>query len=299
MPKSGVTRKAAAVAVFTLVALSAVPAAQARYSTGISDQHPNTFGNPLFRLLGLRYARLVMPWDAFHYSADRTMVETWLAAAHATGVRPLVSFSHSRVRPRKLPSVRQYRSVFRQFRARYPWIRDYSPWNEANHQSQPTFHKPKWAARYYNAVHSSCRHCKIVALDVLDQPGMTDYVRGFRRYAHGSPRLWGLHNYRDTNRFRTRGTRAFLRAVRGKVWLTETGGIVRFANSLPYSEKRAARATKFMFRLANSNRRITRLYIYSWQGEPRGARFDSGLVGPDGHARPAYYVVLKKLRRHR
>jgi hypothetical protein len=172
-------------------------------------------------------------------------------------------------------------------------VRDYSPWNEINHQSQPTFRKPRAAARFYNVVRANCRGCTIIAADVLDQAGLEKYLRAFLRAANGTPRLWGLHNYSDTNRFRSRGTKALLRTVRGNVWLTETGGIVRFADALPYNERRAARATKFMFKLARSNRRIKRLYIYSWLGEQRGARFDAGLVNPDGSARPAYDVVKR------
>jgi hypothetical protein len=284
-------------ATIMLAGLVAAPAATARYAVGIGDQSPRTFGQPLFRDLGIRHARLNVPWDALKQPLDGPLVDSWLANARATGVKPLITFTHSRVHPRALPSVRRYRSIFRAFRARYPWVRQYSPWNEVNHSSQPTFHKPKWAARYYNVARSLCKRCTIVAADVLDQPGMQAYLRGFLRHARGKPRLWGLHNYKDTNRFRTKGTKALLRTVKGQVWLTETGGIVRFADSLRYSESRAKRATRFMFRLAGSNRRIKRLYIYSWFGEPRGARFDAGLVGPDGRPRPSYYVVKQKLRR--
>ena len=55
-------------------------------------------------------------------------------------------------------------------------------------------------------------------------------------------------------------------------------------------------ATKYMFKLARSSSRIKRLYIYSWLGEQRGARFDAGLVNPDGSARPAYDVVKRQLK---
>ena len=54
------------------------------------------------------------------------------------------------------------------FRARYPWIRDYLTWNEANHCSQPTCNNPKRAAQYYLALRKHCRGCRIVAADVLD-----------------------------------------------------------------------------------------------------------------------------------
>jgi hypothetical protein len=281
----------------SIACLIAPVAGQAKYQVGISDQHAQTFSQPLFQQLGLRYARLVVPWDALRVKFDRESVESWLGTAQAENVRPLISFSHSRVHPRKLPSARQFKGEFKAFRKQFPWIRDYSPWNEANHKSQPTYRKPKSAARYYNIVRASCRGCTIVAADLLDQAGMTKYARAFRRYAKGHPKIWGLHNYRDTNHFRNRGTKELLRTVRGSVWLTETGGIVRFASSLPYSESRAARATKYMFRLARSSRRIKRLYIYAWWGEKRGARFDAGLVGPDGLPRPAFYVVKKKLGR--
>jgi hypothetical protein len=275
----------------------AVPTADARPTVGIADQHAATFSHPPFRDLRIRHARVNIPWDALDRPDELGRTDQWLAAARAARVKPLITFTHSRVRPRKLPSARTFRRIFRAFRKRYPWVRQYSPWNEVNHRSQPTHRKPKAAARFYNIVRSSCRGCKIVAADVLDQPGMERYLRRFLRHARGRPRLWGLHNYKDTNRFRTRGTRALLRTVRGAVWLTETGGIVRFSDNLSYNESRAARATKYMFRLAKSNRRIKRLYIYSYWGEPRGARFDAGLVGPDGRPRPAYHVVRRKLRR--
>jgi hypothetical protein len=280
-----------------LGALVVPSTSEARFVVGIGDQHADTFSNPLFQQLGIRDARLIVPYDALSVPSDLAQVDSWIAAARAAGVRPLITFNHSNRSPRKLPSVKAYRRAFDAFRKRYPFIKYYSPWNEANHQSQPTYHRPQWAARYYNVVRSRCRGCKIVALDVLDQGGMIGYVKKFRRFAHGRPSIWGLHNYRDTNRFRTKGTRSLLRAVRGQVWLTETGGIVRFTTNLPYSESRAARATKFMFKLARSNSRIKRLYIYAWKGEARGARFDAGLVSITGVPRPAYFVVRKMLKR--
>jgi hypothetical protein len=268
---------------------------QGRAQLGISDQHAETFDHPLFKQLNMNHARLIVPWDALQVSFDRVAVDAWLNAARANGVQPLVSFSHSRVHPRRLPSIRQFRRSFRAFRKKYPWIREYSPWNEANHQSQPTYHQPRWAARYYNIVRSSCRGCTIVALDVLDQPDMVRYVCAFKRWARGRPRLWGLHNYRQVNRRLSTGTRKLLRVVRGKVWLTETGGIVNFGTTLRYNVRRAARATQYLFKLVTL-RRIQRVYIYCWWGERRGARFDAGLVGPTGEPRPAYYVVRHYLR---
>jgi hypothetical protein len=282
--------------ILAIVALFTAASADARYKVGISDQKAATFSHPNFGQLKIRYARLIVPWDFYRVGWELGQTDAWLGAARAHGVRPFVTFAHSWVSPRRRPGARQFRRTVREFRKRYPWVREFAPWNEANHRSQPTYKRPRTAATYYNVLRKNCRGCTIVALDVLDQPGMTRYVRKFKRFARGRPRIWGLHNYSDTNRYRSRGTRALLRVVRGSVWLTETGGVVKFADSFRYSEARAARATKYMFRLARSNRRIKRLYIYCWWGEPRGARFDAGLVGPDGSPRRAYYVVKNKLR---
>ena len=68
---------------------------------------------------------------------------------------------------------REFRRAFKAFRRTYPEVHEYSPWNEANHRSQPTFNNPRRAASYYNVVRAECRGCKIVAADVLDAPHFT------------------------------------------------------------------------------------------------------------------------------
>ena len=116
------------------------------------------------------------------------------------------------------------------FRARWPRVRTIGVWNEANHRSQPTFRYPEQAARYFNIVRSRCAGCRVVAADVIDETNMERWLKVFRRTAK-RPRIWGLHNYRDSNPRRGQrygGTKLLLKNVRGKVWLTETGGIVRF-----------------------------------------------------------------------
>ena len=42
------------------------------------------------------------------------------------------------------------------------------------------------------------------------------------------PSIWGLHNYSDINRLQSWRTHQLVRALGGQVWLTETGGIVKF-----------------------------------------------------------------------
>jgi hypothetical protein len=305
-----------------LVLVLAFPAAGQAYVVGFSEQRADMFTNPLFRALDVRYARLIVSWDvAVRRGGEQQNADRWLANARAAGVRPLVSFNFrqgcfnpvtskiSRSRRCRAPSAAAFRRAFRAFRARYPFVREVSPWNEVNHYSQPLATNPRRAASYYNIVRAACRGCRIVALDVLDQRTVrrsrycrrgclsaVDYYRRWRRYARGHPTIYGLHNYTDTNRYRSASTNAFARTVRGQVWLTETGGVVKLGRSFPYSQRRAARALAFMFRLARSNRRIKRLYIYQWTGAPRGARFDAGLINPDGTPRPGYNVVKRALR---
>jgi hypothetical protein len=130
---------------------------------------------------------------------------------------------------------------------------------------------------------------------------MARWVSQFRRYARGTPRLWGLHNYTDTNK-RTGLTGAFLGMVPGKVWLTETGGIVAFREAsgrvrFRHNERRAATALRRTFSLVRKyRRRTTRLYVYQWSIDFRGNRFDAGLVRANGKPRPGYFVVRKYRR---
>jgi hypothetical protein len=300
-----------AAAVLAGCSLAAAPEdSDAAVLVGIGDQDSSMFTDPLFTGLGVKRSRYFPSWNvAFKTSNEALWLDDWLAKAQAAGVEPLISFhaalgSGCPSRPCKLPSVRRYTRAFRAFRARWPQVRVISPWNEANHRSQPTFKKPKRAAQYYNVVRRYCRGCKIVAADVIDEVNMERWLRVFKRTAK-KPRIWGLHNYRDTNPRKGQrfgGTARLLRAVKGQVWLTETGGIVKFV--LPNgrtlfrkSEARANRATKRMFALARRYRgRIKRLYIYHWKQSGGSNRFDAGLVRRSGAARPAYRTVRRALR---
>ena len=187
---------------------------------------------------------------------------------------------------------------------RYPWVKSMSAWNEANHSSQPTWRRPKRAAQYYNIMRQECAGCRIVAADVLDSSNMLPWLATFKRYAR-SPRIWGLHSYQDSNHFRplnATGTRQLLRAVKGEVWLTEAGGIVRFGTRYRggrRGERRAARAVKHTFDVARSSSRIKRVYLYHWDADPKFITWDSAFVAANGRARPSLDVLRKELNRQR
>jgi hypothetical protein len=264
-------------------------------AVGIGEQQTAMFESPEFTALGIDKARIVVSYDAVAVRFERDITDTWMAEAKAAGVEPFVTFGHSRVHPKKLPSVGEFRAAFGAFRKRYPQVRVYAAWNEINHVSQPTSRSPARAAAYYNVVKSGCDGCTVLAGDLLDQPGMTRYLARYRRGLHGTPSIWGLHNYADANRFRTSGLGSLLRAVKGDVWLTETGGLVAFGRSFPRDEQRAAKATTYVLGLAAKTPRVKRVYLYNWTGLPPGARFDAGLVGPDGKPRPAYAALKRAL----
>jgi hypothetical protein len=282
---------------------------EAAVLVGIGEQNASMFSNPLFTQVGFKRARYFPSWNVALKPQEATWLDQWLAGAQARHVEPLISFfaslgSACPKRPCKLPSVREYTRAFKAFHKRWPQVKVISPWNEANHRSQPTFKQPKRAAQYYNVVRKYCRHCKIVAADVIDETNMERWLKVFKRTAK-KPKIWGLHNYRDTNKRKGQllgGTKRLVKAVKGDIWLTETGGIVKFVlpnghTLFPFSERRANTATKRMFALAKRYRkRIKRLYIYHWQQSAGANRFDAGLIRSNGTARPAYNTVRKELR---
>ncbi len=283
------------------------PAAQAawHFELGIGEQQPRIFDDPRFAALGLEHVRLVTSYDvACRPGPDLAYVDAWLAGARRVGARPLIAFSFS---PRpgqrwKLPSYGTYLRCVRAFRARYPTIRDFNPWNEANHSSQPTFRHPKKAAGFYNAMRRACRRCNVAAGDVLDWSHLVRWLQKYRAHLRGRPRLWSMHNYIDVNRprsWRASGTRTVLGMTRGRLWITETAGVVRSRRYSGYDEDRAADATRRMFAFARRSRRITRLYAYQWQASCNPRAWDSGWLRADGEARPAYRVVVRQLARAR
>jgi hypothetical protein len=274
---------------------AAAPPAPQRPIIGIGEQNAPMFSDRRFVRLGIRHARLVVPYDAPRRRVERDLAASWIDAARRTGVEPFITFGHSRETPKKLPGVAEFRASFAAFRRLFPDVRVYAPWNEINHNSQPTFDAPRRAAQYYNAMKAQCPTCLVLAGDVLDQPGMVRYLKTYQRHLKGEPAIWGLHNYSDTNRFRSTGLRDMLANVKGEVWLTETGGLVQFGRNFPRDEQRAARATTYAIKQARDNERVGRIYLYNWTGTDPKARFDAGLIGPDGTARPAFDVLREEI----
>src|SRR4051794_13445544 len=194
---------------------------------GIGEQKPSMFASGAWRKLGLRHARYNAPWDALDDPYQLPLLDTWMAAARSAHVRVLIGFAHSlrsERLARVLPSPAAFARQFVRFRARYPWVRDWVVWNEANHPGALTAKRPRRAAQFFDAAARNCHGCRIVAADVIDTANMATWVARFTRYAHHRPRIWGLHNYGDANGLKVKSTPRLLAITRGQVWFTETGG---------------------------------------------------------------------------
>jgi hypothetical protein len=295
-----------------LPVLVLLPAAGSQaYTTGIGDQSPAMFSSPFFQALHVKIARLIVPFDVAHDPGNLARAKQWLNAAKAQNIKPLVAFYHSEISPDHIPGVDEYREDFKAFTKLFPGVTEYQPWNEANrgnvNSGQARFHSPtaNQSAAFYDVMREVCSSCTVVGLDVLDSQHISstiNYINQFKRAVKHMPDVWGLHNYTDTNRH-SGATRAIAKVVPGQIWLTETGGIVKFGRSFPNKrhsgERRAAKALSYMFKLAASNHKVTRLYIFQWTGSGARERFDAGLTNKGGaKPRPGYFVVRRKLTGH-
>jgi len=268
---------------------------------GIGEQNRDVFASKYFRALKVKNVRVSAAWDALRHKQQRDDLDAYMYAARAAGVNVLLGFGHARSTKRNVrrhvPSVPEFLKEFLKFKKRYPWVTDWLTWNEANHCGEPTCHKARRVARFYNNMRHNCFGCRIVGADVLDTPTMVPWIKEFKRTARKDKMIWGLHNYIDANRFRTTGTRELLQVARyGQVWFTETGGLVVRRNrsriAFPGNKKHAAAATRQVFRLAQLSPRVRRIYFYQFlPATVPLPSWDSALVDRRGRPRPAYKVV--------
>ena len=284
--------------------------AAAAFLTGIGDEQVEMFGDPLWRQLHTKIARYIAPYDAVAHRDSLGKASEWIHAAEAQHVKVLVAFYHSEHTPTTLPSVAQYQRDVQKFIKRFPYVRQYQAWDEANRGNvRHMFSSPSATAmaRYYQALHRACHTCTVIGLDVLDQDRTAPtirYIEEFKRQIGRlhtvMPTIWGLHDYADVNRRESWRTREVSRALGGQVWLTETGGIVQFGGAFPNRNgsglTRAANVIKYTFAVASSqSSRIKRLYLYDWTGGTASTRFDAGLTDARHHPRPGYVVVCRAL----
>ena len=248
-----------------LIAVLAIPAGANAYTLGVSDQQASTFTNPLFAPLKFKAARYITPYDVMESPADKAQWDAWYTAATAANQKVLVSFEHSHrsnSRALKAPTVAAYTKELKKFKAAYPKRQGHLalergqplPPHDRRERAGPADqalqpdHRSQGTAQYYMAARKVFKGSKYrsSALDILDEQNVNKtikYLQSFLRHASPDPKIIGFHNYSDTNRFSTTRTKRVLAAFHGKVWLTETGGIVKLGSSFPST--RAARRRRW------------------------------------------------------
>lgn len=301
--------------------LLAVPASASavNVAVGIGDQRSTMFASPAWKALKLKKTRYFIPWNAASDRSELQKADVFMAAARANRTRVFMHVSTDNLDKRRgtLPSVKAYTRAVKKLVRRYKrlGVKEWGTWNEANHDTQPTYKSPKRAAQYYKAMRKFCKKCTIVGLDILDQVSKKEPRISYNRYmaawfkeagkAGRMMRVLGVHNYSEVNRRQKSKTRGIIKVLRrynkrAKIWYTETGGLASFGRSFPCSESRQASRTSYMFKLAKQfDRHIARLYTYNWTGTDCSTRFDAGLVRLDGSTRPAYNVLRSRLKRYK
>jgi hypothetical protein len=283
--------------------------AAASFLTGIGDETTEMFGDPNWKQLHTKIARYIVPYDAAVHSFSLDKAKLWIKAAESQHIQILVAFYHSEYSPTKMPSIAQYQHDVQKFLKLFPRVKQYQSWNEANRGNiKHVLASPSAssAAKYYQALVRVCKGCTVLGLDVLDANNISptlryvsEFKREVRRLHTAMPKYWGLHNYSDVNRLQSFRTRELSHAFGGQVWLTETGGIVKFGGAFPNRNgsglRRAAKVLSYMFSVASSQSQIKRLYIYDWTGGNTKTRFDAGLTDNHHVPRPGYVIVCKKL----
>jgi hypothetical protein len=311
-----------------LIAAGVTSTANAALIAAIGDQNSDTFANPNFTKLKVKRTRLIVPYDAILHEPGKSRLDQWMQAARAAKLKPLVAFNPSGgskcpAKPCSIPSTSAYTKAFKAFRKKYPFVKEFNFWNETNSATQPTGPTKastlkKTAALYKAALKVCGRKCRVSGPDLLDQgvgdkrksvrvrnqKRMKKWIGLFLRYAgsRNYPKLWGIHNYGDTNYGRSTGTAFMLRSIakKGEVWVTETGGIFQFKTQtgrvvFKASASRQAKATTNAYRVAKKfGSRIKRLYYYQWRKNNPDDFFDAGIIAFNGQLRPAYNA-LKKL----
>jgi hypothetical protein len=293
----------------------AVPAASAAVVIGIGDGNQAMFSDPRFAALKITTARDVIPWDIVTRKADKgdlANFRSWLSAAQAAHVSPLISFGADYTNPAAnyVPTVGQYKSAVKAFLKDFPQIKDYTAWNEPDFSYRTLARNPALAANYFNALYEMCRRCTVLAGDVylpatgtktIDhaaatlRPWLSAYVKGL----HHKPAGWALHDYTEIRAHNTSQLSILLSLTKGPVWLDETGGVLRRGH-WQYKNQSAAGAARdesYLLSLTKRFPRIARIYHYEWDANPL-AGWDSALIGPNNQPRPAYTVLLNWIKSH-
>ena len=277
------------------------PPGASAVTVGVSDQQARHVHEPALRAAEAQgRARYITPYDVLEEPGRRTAGSTPGSTAPRADapddpdlLRALPP--RQRTRPRRRPSRPTPRSSRSSRRPIRPSSSSISPWNEVNRCQAPAdgssrasrrkSARPKLVAQYYMAARKVFtgrtdrrdrrprRHQRQAATITL--PQVVPALRQADAQGHRLPQL-----LRHQPLLAPRAPSACWRPPSGKVWLTETGGIVKLGTAFRRRHELArAKALGCMFTMAKSNSRIKRLYVYQFNGADRAA--DDFDAGPD------------------
>lgn len=271
--------------------------ANAKLVVGIGDNGAAMFSQSRFKAAHPQSARIIVAWNVAvtRNKRDLNYTRTWIRDAQRAGVKPLVSFGGS---GNYIPTVRQYTAAVKAFIHKFRTVKLYTAWNEPDWIYRSLSRNPGLAAAYFNALVRVCHRCTVAAGELYRpvSDGLAAWIRAYKRGLRYRPKVWALHPYDDVRSHTTSQIRTLERYIGGaQIWLTEISGLIRrghwqFKNQSPAA---ANRDERFLFALPKRFHRITAIYHYQWQGTVDGPHtgWDSGLIGPRGVPRPAYWTV--------
>jgi hypothetical protein len=305
-------------------------AMKAKSQWGMAEQHTGMFGDTDFTALGIRRIRINVPWNIMDYpSTDDTAKTTmlWLWFANNLHMKPLISFGLDYVGS-PTPSLDDYRKATDKFLKTFPWVTEYTAWNEPNLTLQ-YIDKPKQAGALWLDLYRRCnkapQRCVVAAGDFSDRglfvrgapaqdPTRSTYLKRYKLGARINPPVWAFHTY-DSGRLHDCDITATGPAKRdwtkcpiskfilstmpsSAIWLTEQGGVRRRGHkgNVTRTPAETAHDVKQLVALPRMNSRIKRFYYYSWKGQKV---WDSGLIDyTTGKKRPRMYNTYRDALPH-
>ena len=207
-----------------------------------------------------------------------------------------VNNKYKKTKACKAPSISAYKKAVKGFRKEFPYAKTFAPWNEVNHVSQPTYKKPKLAAKY-------CKAMKSVVQEVHDPRGRPARPAQHRQLPAqvpegvegqgpdlGPAQLQGRQPPQEQGHPArpARHQGPALADRDGRPGAVQDVGLQVLAVSAPPRRRSTCSSSP------RSTSAIKRIYVYRWFGEPRSARFDAGLVGPNGADAPGPEAVQEE-----
>ena len=247
---------------------------------------------------------MIVPWDVAFRRREPLRPRPVRRAQHLHGHPRVLRAPLARGLRRRpvLPAhPSQYRLAFAAFHQRWPYVKTISPWNEANHPSQPTAitrpRRPSTTGRSREVCPELPRarrrgggHLEPRALAqalqgrAAEHPAAVGAAQLRRRHApprHDDP-AHAAHRPRRrlADRDRRPGALPAPRRLASRGPTTSSG-------------RRARSSTRS--RSPTSTPRISRVYLYNWRSVP-WLRWDSALLSAPGEPRPSFYALAARLR---